>query len=47
MDSSLDLRVATNTDDTLDIPYASLIGSLNYCAIATRPDISYATNKCT
>ena len=37
----------TNTDDKpADIPYASIIGSLNYCAIATRPDISYATNKC-
>ena len=30
----------------MDIGYASLIGSINYCAISTRPDISYATNKC-
>jgi hypothetical protein len=38
--------VATNADETVDIPYASLIGSINYCAVATRPDISYASNKC-
>ena len=37
----------TNTDDKpTDIPYASIIGSLNYCAIAMRPDILYTTNKC-
>ena len=30
----------------MDIPYSSLIRSLNYCAIATRPNIAYATNKC-
>ena len=47
MDPSVDLRIATNADDTIDIPYASLIGNINYCAVATRPDISYATNKCT
>ena len=46
MDLTVELREATDADDILDIPYASLIGSLNYCAIATRPDISYATNKC-
>ena len=26
---------------------ASLIGSLNYCSVATQPDISFAVNKCT
>ena len=46
MDPSADLCSATNADDSMDIPYTSLIGSLNYCAIATRPNISYATNKC-
>ena len=46
MDATSDLRVATNRDKTIDIPYASLIGSINYCAILARPDISYATNKC-
>jgi Reverse transcriptase (RNA-dependent DNA polymerase) len=46
MDQNSDLRVATNADDTIDVPYASLIGSINYCAVSTRPDISYATNKC-
>ena len=46
MDHSVDLHVATNEDDTVDVPYASLIGSINYCAVSTRPDISYATNRC-
>ena len=46
MDSSTDLRTSTNTDETIDVPYASLIGSINYCAISTRPDIAFATNKC-
>ena len=46
MDLAIELKTATDTEDIMDIPYASLIGSLNYCAIATRPDISYATNKC-
>ena len=47
MDPTLDLRTSTSTENTLDIPYASLIGSINYCAISTCPDISYAINKCT
>ena len=46
MDPTLDLRTSTSTKKTLDIPYASLIGSINYCTISTRPDISYAVNKC-
>ena len=33
-------------DDLIDVPYASLIGSLNYCSVATRPDISFTVNKC-
>ena len=46
MDSSADLRISTNDDETIDIPYASLIGSINYCAISTQPDIAFTTNKC-
>ena len=46
MDPSADLCSSTNTDSTIDIPYASLIGSINYCAISTQPDIAFATNKC-
>lgn len=29
MDASIDLRIATNMDNTIDVPYASLIGSIN------------------
>ena len=46
MDSSVNLYVSTNADETIDVPYASLIGSINYCAISTRPDVAFATNKC-
>ena len=46
MDPSTDLRTSTNTDEIIDVPYASLIGSINYCTISTRPDIAFATNKC-
>jgi len=35
MDPSADLKMATDNDEMIDIPYASLIGSLNYCTIAT------------
>ena len=46
MDTSSKLRASNITDDLVDIPYTSLIGSLNYCSIATWPDISFAMNKC-
>ena len=46
MDPSMNLQMAMNLDDNLDIPYTSLIGSINYCAVSVWPDISYATNKC-
>jgi transposase InsO family protein len=46
MDPTVDLRISTNSNESIDIPYASLIGCLNYCALSTRPDIAYATNKC-
>ena len=47
MDPSMDLCMSTDTDNAVDIPYASLIGSINYCTISMRPDITFATNKCT
>ena len=34
-----------NKGDTVNFPYRSLIGSLMYASICTRPDISFATNK--
>ena len=46
MDPSQDLRATITSNEAIDVPYASLIGSINYCAISTQPDISYATNKC-
>ena len=46
MDATINYR-KTNTDEKpADVPYTSIIGSLNYCTIATQPDILYATNKC-
>ena len=48
MDPLVELHTEECTNkNTMDISYALLIGSINYCAISTRPDISYATNKCT
>ena len=47
MGPALNLWTSTSTENTINIPYTSLIGSINYCAISTCPDISYATNKCT
>ena len=46
METSVDLRASTLADDTENILHASLIGSINYCTIFTRPDISFTTNKC-
>jgi hypothetical protein len=46
MDPTLDLRISFDSDAIICIPYASLVGCINYCATATRPDIAYATNKC-
>ena len=46
MDPSTDLHTSTDTNSAVDIPYASLIGSINYCVISMWPDITFATNKC-
>jgi Reverse transcriptase (RNA-dependent DNA polymerase) len=45
MDSTIKFLKAPADADTLDIPYASLIGSINYCLVATRPDIAFATRR--
>ena len=47
MDLSMDLHTSTDIDSAVDMPYTSLIGSINYCAISMWPDITFATNKCT
>jgi hypothetical protein len=46
MDPNIELRVSTSPFDVIDAAYASIVGSVNYCAVATRPDIAYAVNKC-
>ena len=33
-------------DEKVDVQYASIIGSVNYCSVSTRPDITFAVNKC-
>ena len=38
--------MSSTTDNLIDIPHTLLIGSLNYCLIATWTDISFAVNKC-
>ena len=47
MEEKLMLKIASPEDSPAVIPYSSSIGSLNYCALFTRPDISFAANKCT
>jgi Reverse transcriptase (RNA-dependent DNA polymerase) len=46
MDPNIELHISTNPYDITDLSYASLIGSINYCTVATRPHVSYAVNKC-
>ena len=47
MDLSIELHSSSDSDDTINIPYASAVGSINYCAVSTHPDIAYIVNKCT
>lgn len=39
--------ISKDTDDTVEpkFPYAQIIGSLQFAALTTRPDISYAVNN--
>ena len=46
MEEKVALRVASPKNTTAQVPYSSMIGSLNYCSLFTRPDISFAVNKC-
>ena len=46
MDAMSELHTSTIDNDLINIPSASLIRSINYCSIATRPNISFAMNKC-
>jgi len=45
MDNQIVYHSSFVDDSVLDVPYASAIGALNYCAVATRPDIAFAVNK--
>jgi hypothetical protein len=47
MDHNVELGDSSLSSEVIDYAYASIIGSVNYCSITTRPDISYAVNKCT
>ena len=47
MEEKLILKITSPEDSPAMIPYSPLIGSLNYCALFTRPNISFAVNKCT
>jgi len=46
MDPNTVFQSNKDSNKSIDIMYASLIGSINYCAISTCPDISFTTNKC-
>ena len=46
MEEKLMLKITSPKDSPAMIPYSSLIGSLNYCALFTRPDVSFSVNKC-
>ena len=35
MDATINYQKTATDDKPIDVPYASIIGSLNYCAIAT------------
>lgn len=47
LDTNVVLQKNNNGVDPamINVPYASAIGSLNYCAVATRPDIAFAVNR--
>ena len=45
MKSDKNLHNTSNDNEKIDVPYASIIGSVNYCSVSTRPDITFAVNK--
>ena len=45
MDSNLKLKPGEPEAENGNNNYASLIGSLMYAAVATRPDIAYVINR--
>lgn len=45
-DSSTQLTKPTNVNPTINAPYRQALGALMYLQLATRPDITFALNKC-
>ena len=40
------LHNTSSDEEKIDVPYASIIGSINYCSVSTHPDITFMVNKC-
>ena len=46
MKSDENLHNTSSDNEKIDVPYASIIGSVNYCSVSTCPDITFVVNKC-